>query len=438
MHRNVVRTTVGIVAAAATALSLAACGTSGTSSTPAATELSDEPVTLRITWWGGDGRHERTQQAIDLFEEAHPNITVEAEFTDWTGYWEKLATTTAGNNAPDVMQMDQLYLASYADRGTLADLAPFDLDVSGTEDSVLEMGQLDGVQYAMPISTSALALLVNADLVEQLGVGMPQDTDTWTWDDFAAWSQSITDASGGAVVGGGPLYNEFALQVFARQNGDDLFSDGEISIDPDTLADFFQMDLDWTKDGTAPSASQWSETYNLALDQLPFSVGSAASIFTPATLVTAYSTATGADIQAVPLPSVDGGETDFDYFKPGMYWAASSTSDHPVEAAALIDFLLNDPAATKIIGTERGLPAKSTTLDEISATLTPEEQKAVAFSETRLPFLGDAPEVVPNGAADIEAVLQRHLQDVLFERSTPQAAAEAMIAEVQSSISAAN
>ncbi|MCH1932529.1 extracellular solute-binding protein, partial [Shewanella sp. A25] len=86
-------------------LGLTACGTGeqpGSGSEGEAPELSEEAVTLRVTWWGGDSRHPLTQEAIEAFEEKHPNIKVEGAFADWGGYWDKLATQTAGGNAPDI------------------------------------------------------------------------------------------------------------------------------------------------------------------------------------------------------------------------------------------------------------------------------------------------------------------------------------------------
>ncbi|WP_433586022.1 ABC transporter substrate-binding protein [Microbacterium hydrocarbonoxydans] len=435
MKRTFLRAGVGIVAASL-ALGLAGCGL-GTAGDGASTELSDEPVTIRMYWWGGDARHQRTQEVIDLFEKKHPNITVEAEFSDWNGYWEKLATSTAGKNSPDVIQMDQLYLASYADRGALADLRDLDISTKGMEESVLGMGESDGGLYAVPISTSAMATFVNTDLLDQIGVPLPDNTDSWTWDEYEAWAQSVTQAAPQGVYGGSLAQNEFMLQLFARQNGDELFADGDIAIDPETVEAFFQLALDSTKSGASAPASTWAETSGLALDQQPLSVGTVATTFATATQVSAYSQASGANLELVPIPTVKGGEKDADYFKAGMYWSVSSQSKHPAEAAALIDFFLNDPEAVKIIGTERGLPAISSTLDLIGDDLTPEESKAVAFSDSRLPFLGDAPAIVPNGASDVDAVIVRYMQDVLFERQTPADAAKGFIADITQSIASA-
>jgi multiple sugar transport system substrate-binding protein len=436
MKRTILRAGAGIVAGTF-ALGLAGCGlgTGGGSDEPA--ELTDEDVTLRMYWWGGDARHQRTQEVIDLFEAKYPNITVEGEFSDWTGYWEKLATSTAGKNSPDVIQMDQLYLASYADRGTLVDLTDYDIATDDMEESVLGMGESDGGLYAIPISTSAMSTIVNTDLLDELGVALPDNTETWTWDEYQAWAESVTDAAPSGTYGGSLAQNEFMLQLFARQSGDSLFEDGDVAIDEETMTDFFQTALDSTTSGASAPASAWSEATSLALDQTPFAVGTVASSFITATQISAFTQASGANLELLPIPTVEGGVEDYDYFKAGMYWSVSSQSEHPAEAALLIDFFLNDPEAVKIIGSERGLPAISTTLDVIGDDLTPEETKAVEYSDSRVPFLGEAPAIVPNGASDVDAVLLRYMQDVLFERTSPADAATGFIADVQKSIDAA-
>ena len=111
-RRNLLR-----ISAAASALVLTGCGTG---SNPAAEETG--PVTIRFTWWGGDARQKATQKVIDAFHAENPNITVVGEYGDWNGYWDKLATQVAANDAPDIIQMDEKYVREYGDRGALLDL----------------------------------------------------------------------------------------------------------------------------------------------------------------------------------------------------------------------------------------------------------------------------------------------------------------------------
>jgi multiple sugar transport system substrate-binding protein len=425
-----------IAAVLAGALGLAACGT-GQSPTGEAT-LSDGDVTLRLNWWGADARHERTQAALDLFEEKYPNIDVVGEFSDWQGYWDKLATSTAGGNAPDVLQMDQLYLASYADRGTLADLDALpQLDTSDLDSSVVDAGRSQGTLYGMPISNAAMSVLVNQDVLDELGLTLP-DTDTWTWEEFGEFASSVTEASGGAVAGVAPWTNEYSLQLFARQQGEALFTDGDISISPETLAAYFEMALGWVQSGAAPSASKLAEQAGVPLDQTYLSTGEVAMIFQSVTMISAFTTASGgANLVAVNLPTEDANDEPFAYLKPGMYWSVSARSAHPAEAALLVDFLVNDPEAGALLGTERGIPANPVVRDSLTGDLGPDETKAFDYVTALEPLLGDAPEIVPNGASEIDASIARYVDEVLFLNRTPAEAADALIAEIQSSIASA-
>ena len=104
---------------AAVALTLAACGGGdsgigggGDDGPPAAAE--ECPCEIRFSWWGSDTRHESTQQIIDAFEAENPDITVVPDFTDWDGYWDKLATSVAAGDNPDVITQEERYIADYS------------------------------------------------------------------------------------------------------------------------------------------------------------------------------------------------------------------------------------------------------------------------------------------------------------------------------------
>lgn len=439
------RLTMPSVRRAATALTVAiaavglgACGVGNDTASTKPAELSKGDVTLRVNWWGGDKRTTLTQKAIDAFEKKYPNIHVTGEFSDWNGYWDKLATATAGGNAPDVIQMDQLYLASYADRGVLADLSKLSqLDTSGVGDSVLAMGRTNNGQFAMPISTAAFGLLVNKDKLDELGLTLP-DTNTWTWDEFDAFARSITEKSSGKTYGVTPWNNEYSLQLAARQAGDQLFKDGQIAIKPETLSGYFQRALDWSKDKASQPASQFAEQASASLEQSDFATGKTAMIFSQVSQLTAYAAAAGgANIVIAKLPTDDANAGRYAYFKPGMYWSVSGKSAHPAEAALFVNFMVNDPGVGAILGTERGLPANSAIVTAITPQLAADEKKVVEYTTAMTPLLGTAPEIVPNGASNTDALILRFLQDVLFGKKTPQQAADGFIAELKSSIGSA-
>ena len=46
------------------------------------------PVTIKITWWGGQGRHDYTQKLLDTYTASHPNVTFETMPSGWDGYFD--------------------------------------------------------------------------------------------------------------------------------------------------------------------------------------------------------------------------------------------------------------------------------------------------------------------------------------------------------------
>ena len=57
---------------------------------------ADGAVTLRVSTWGNDSRLRLTQEAVDAFKAANPGIDVVVENSEWTAYWDKLATSHRG------------------------------------------------------------------------------------------------------------------------------------------------------------------------------------------------------------------------------------------------------------------------------------------------------------------------------------------------------
>ena len=78
---------------------------------------ADDTVTLRFSWWGGDSRAAATLEAIELYESLNPNVKIEAEYSAFSGYYQKLITQLASGNAPDLYQVDQGWVAELHARG---------------------------------------------------------------------------------------------------------------------------------------------------------------------------------------------------------------------------------------------------------------------------------------------------------------------------------
>ena len=400
--------------------------------------LSEEPVTLRFAWWGSDARHALTQEAIDAFEAENPTITVEGEFSDWTGYWDRIATTFAANDAPDVVQMDEYYLRTYADRGALLDLGQASefLDTSAFSELSLASGQAEGVQYALPTGLSTLAVTANVGLFEQYGIPLPDDT-TWTWDDFAAVSARFAQASGGAVAGLPVLGMDVGqMNVWARQHGTSIYDEqGAVSLDPAVLAQWWTYVRGLMDTGATPRAERQAEFMGATLNQSGIVVGEAA-------LQPQYNTQVSslqgvmpdAELALLQLPRDAGGEGPGTYYKPSMYWSVAASTEHPAEAARFLDFLANSPVAAEILGTDRGIPANPQQLEAIRPSLDGPALAAAEFQERIADVVTEAPPLTPPGASGIEQLSRRYVTEVIFDRLTPEQAAQGFVDELTTSV----
>ena len=101
-------------------------------------------------------------------------------------------------------------------------------------------------------------------------------------------------------------------------------------------------------------------------------------------------------IALAPMPSGSDG-TPGQYFKPSMFLGVSANTGHAEEAAQLVDFLLNDRDAAKILGATRGIPVNETIREE-TAPLLKDFDKTVADYQASLEGkLKDPPQAPPSG-----------------------------------------
>ncbi|MCU1439157.1 MAG: sugar transporter substrate-binding protein [Rhodoglobus sp.] len=430
------RKALGVIAVSAV-IALTACSGGGQAAPTAQPTLSSDPVTISFAWWGNDARAEATLKIIDAFEAKYPNITVEPQGTDFASYFDKLATQTAGGSTPDAMQMQDVYLRTYANNGTLLDLDSVNsiLDESGYSDSALSTGKIDDTLYALPVSLSAQAMFVNERILKASGVKLPDD-DTWTWDDFADFAKKISDAGNGAYYGADitRAFGPAQLEDWARQSGDQTFdADGDLVIKKETLSSYFQFYLDLQNSGAGQPAAQTVENWNGGQTSYPSMTGNAATVSLAFNWIAQLTTATGDPFLILKTPTKDG-EPPATFNRANFYWSISSKSKHPAEAALFLNFFVNDPAAIELTGTERGLPVNTTALDLLQPNLSDNDKAQLEYADRIKDFVG-APYIVPPASSTtVDAMLQTYVEAVLFEQQTPDEAADGFIKDMQAAI----
>ncbi|MBX9243684.1 extracellular solute-binding protein [Actinotalea ferrariae] len=426
--------------AAAAALALAACSGGSGEADPEETtggEGGDDttPVTLNFTWWGNDDRAARYEEALDLFEEQHPNITVQTAFVDFPNYWTQRSTEAAGRALPDVMQFDLSYLREYTENGHLLDLAPYvgeQIDLSGFDESLVESGVLEDQQVGIPTSTNTLALFYNPNLLEQTGIEPP--AEDYTWEDYNEFLASVTEAGqttaeGQPIFGGADYTNTFwfFLQWLVQEGKTPFNDDGTFGFDEDDMKEFLGMAEDLRADKAVYPVDRGIQLLPLG----GFTVNESASEFSWDNFLAGYTADSGTEnIEMLPVPTGSDGEKAM-FFKPSMLLSAGANTEHPEQAATLINFLLTDPEVGRIFGTSKGVPAD----EEQRAAMELEEgsvdARVVAYEEAVADHVTEPVPVPVKGFGSIEAEYKRLAEELAYGTVTIDQFVETWFAEAQ-------
>lgn len=360
-----------LVATALLLLSMlvAACGSAPAAQTPSdqaptAAPAGDaaaggETIELRVAWWGSQNRHDRTLQVIELFQQAHPNITITSEYGNFDDHWTKLATQAAGGNLPDVVQQDYSRIGEWVSRDLLLPLDGYAdagaINLASVAEEQLSGGKVDGQLYGVSLGTNALTVLYDPAKFEAAGVPVP--TADWTWSDFQQAATTIHEKLD--IYGVEAFYNMEFFKLFLKEHGQWVYSDDGkgLGYTDDALAtQYFQTLLDMQEAGAAPTREFDAARGTPALeDSLIVSEQSAMIMLWSNQAVAVANAAGERELALAQTPSISAG-TEGLYLKPSMFFSIPSQSKNPDAAAMFIDFFLNSPEANEILAAERGVP----------------------------------------------------------------------------------
>ena len=358
---------------------LAACGgnsaasgsaASTASSAPAASAdeslaLSDGPVSMTISWWGGDSRHEAYQNAIKEFQAEHTNITIEPTFAAWSGWVEKMAAAFIAGNAQDVCQVNWNWLYNYsADSSKFVDLNTVSkfLDLTQWDAAAMDACYVANSQQCVPVSMTGRIFFWNMTTFNKAGITeVPKSLD-----DLMAAGKAFKEKLGDDYY---PMhlgaYDRMILMVFYLES-----KYGKDWADPATstlnyTADEIAEGIDFIKKLVEEHVIMSLPTYygsngdNAANQSNEWISGQLAGVFEWDSGAVKYK-------EALPAETKDkfvvGDEITFGDYKGGftkvsMGLAITKTCKNPAEGAMLINFLLNEEKGASIMGSACGVPA---------------------------------------------------------------------------------
>ena len=422
--------------------SLAACGGStsgqggsqsaGTTQAEGSSADSQEEVTLKISWWGNQNRHDYTQKILDKYTELHPNVKFEAMPSGWDGYFDKLSTQAASGTMPDIVQMDYLYITTYAKNNSLADLQPYvdngTIDVSGISDEVVNAGKIDDKLAGIVGSTGCLAVGYNPDVFKEAGMEEPNASGNWTWDDFVKTAKEVKEKTGKlGVTSTGVVDDTNLFNFWVRQHGEQLFSDDNKSLgykDDQIMVDYLDMWKDLMDAGAAANPDEYAQIVTLGQEAGPVVTGDAAMINENNNYASKLSSRNG-NLE-VTIPPVNETNTKAMWNKPGYFLCISETSKVKDEAAKFIDWFINSEESNDIMMAERGVPSSSKVRDYLvnSGKMDEKQKEMFAYADEVLEYSGKAPAPDPIGISEVGESFKNCAYKAFYgEMSTADAAA---------------
>ena len=424
------------------ASSTAPASSAAAASVEAVGGLSSDPVTLTMSWWGGESRHNAYQDAIKAFSAEHSNITVNPTFAAWSGWEDTMSTKFAGGVAEDVCQINWNWLYNYSKNGqTFIDLNSTTdyLDLSQWDEAQLTACNVANAQQCVPVSMTGRIFFWNMTTFNKAGITeVPQSLD-----DLMAAGKAFQEKLGDDYY---PLhlgaYDRMILMVFYLES-----KYGKDWADPITST------LNYTEEEIAEGLAfikslvdnhvmmnlktYYSANSDTATHQSnEWITGKIAGIFEWDSAASKYSSAlddSNKDGFTVG-EEIKFGDNNGGFSKVSMGLAITKTCKNVAEAATLINFLLNEEKGASIMGSECGIPASKAGLKfaqdagAVKSLVAEANAKVMAFTTNKLDPLFENNDLKASGTG----IYQEVFDNIDYGDQTPEEAVETLLDGMES------
>ena len=436
---------------------LAACGSkpaaSSTASSAAASQapaasadeslaLSDGPVNLSISWWGGDSRHAAYQSALEAFQAEHSNITVEPTFAAWSGWEEKMAAAFIAGNAQDVCQVNWNWLYNYsADGSKFVDLNTTSkfIDLTQWDAAAMDACYVANSQQCVPVSMTGRIFYWNMTTFNKAGITEVPKTLDDLMNAGKAFQEKLGDDYYPLHLG---AYDRMILMVFYLES-----KYGKDWADPTTstlnyTADEIAEGIDFIKSLVDGHVIMPLPTYygangdNAAHQSNEWITGKMAGIFEWDSSATKFQDALDEENKPgfTVGEEIKFGDYNGGFSKVSMGLAITKTCEHPAEAATLINFLLNEEKGASIMGSECGIPASKAGLKfaqdagAVKSLVADANAKVMAFTTNKLDPLFENNDLKASGTG----IYQEVFDNIDYGDQTPEEAVETLLDGMES------
>lgn len=342
--RNAPRWMRTFAALVAVMLVAAACGGGDSGTEPA------EPgkASGELTVWAMGVEGENLQAIADDFVKDNPGVEVNVTPIDWEVAHQKLLTSVAGNQTPDVSLMGTTWMGEFAEMGAIAETPE-----SFSEDQFFANSwnttEFEGTSYGVPWYIDTRALYYRTDIAKKAGFDGPPAT----WDELKQMAAAMQSKGGSKYGVYLSNFNWQELLPFVWQNGGEVLSeDGQFTFDSPEVVEAIEYEKSFFEEGLTPESVP--EGFDV---HQPFVDGEIPMFFSGPWSVAAIQDLGGKDIEGkwsvAPMPEQDSGTS----FVGGGDLVVFNQSDNQETAWTFIDYLSQPEVQSRFYELTGDLPA---------------------------------------------------------------------------------
>lgn len=336
--------------------------------TTAAKAEDSEPVTLRVSWWGGDSRHERLLALIEEFQKENPNIRIEPEYSAFADYRDKFTMQLTSGAAADIMAVDQPWVASIIGQGDFfVDLSQYeDLDLGGFDSYVMDnFCKFDNGTFFIPAGVNGMGSLVDVDKLAEFGFDL--SNRDFTWDDLITLGEKVQAASPEqylCCVDSKQCGLYYARTYLRQLTGKQFINDdGTVGVTKEELTEALAF-VNTLYEKKIFQPIEESGIYNDTMTQNPGWINRDMFMILGRTSVMTDASARRKDEGGNPtttgfvLPQLKDGKESGIEVRPAALYAINKTCANPDAAARFLSFVFNSEKGAETLKDTYSVPAR--------------------------------------------------------------------------------
>lgn len=340
--------------AAVSVLALTACG--GNSDEEAKNSEGKKEITI----WVREQLDAPIKAVVEQYNQQSEDVEVKATVYPDKEFADQLTLALSSGTAPDIVSLDDVFAPYYESIDALADITEEFNELEYKDqfsEGMLELGQYEGKQYAIPFAPDVSVLLYNKEHFREVGLDESKGPETWA--ELTEYAQKLTtnDRYGYTYAGGEGGSQMFTFMPYVWGNGGDILDDtGKKSLldMPESIEalDFYDQLTNEYK-VTPPGAA----TYSWSESQDAFLTGKASMAVLGAGQVFDFITNhPELDFGVSLIPKNEGKEHSS--FCGGDNIAITKQSENKEEAWDFIEFALSEEAQVEVFAKNGLLPAR--------------------------------------------------------------------------------